>query len=128
MGIGKNSYQKEGVDTSMKKIDIRSRALASENGEYILGLEDTGSHACYMIYGILKPGEKGRLIKPGDGHEEIVLAMKGDLMLTGDVSGRLEQGSAFHIVGETSAFLENLGSDEAVYVISGGHSAHDHHN
>jgi hypothetical protein len=112
----------------MKKIDIQSRALSEENGEYVLGLEDTGSHACYMIYGVLKPGEKGRRIKPGRGHEEIVLAMKGDLILKGDISGRLEQGSAFHIVGEASAFLDNPGPDEAVYVIAGGHSAHDLHH
>jgi len=112
----------------MKKIDIRNRALSSDNGEYILGIEDTGSHACYMIYGILKPGEKGRLIKPGRGHEEIVLAMKGDLALSGDITGLLEQGSAFHIAGETSAYLENHGSHEVVYIISGGHSSHDHHH
>jgi hypothetical protein len=112
----------------MKKIDIRSRALSSENGEYVLGLEDTGSHACYMIYGVLKPGEKGRLIKPGRGHEEIVLAMNGELVLSGEISGLLEQGSAFHIVGDASAYLENPGSNEVVYIISGGHSAHDHHH
>ena len=112
----------------MKKIDIRNRALSSDHGEYILGLKDTGSHACYMIYGILKPGEKGRLIKPGKGHEEIVLAMKGDLLLSGDINERLDQGSAFHIIGDTSAYLENTGSDEAVYIISGGHTAHDHHH
>ncbi|MCU0600173.1 MAG: hypothetical protein MUE70_13070 [Desulfobacterales bacterium] len=112
----------------MKKIDIRNRALSSENGEYVLGLEDTGSHACYMIYGVLKPGEKGRLIKPGKGHEEILLAMKGDLVLTGDISGRLEEGSVLHIIGDTSAFLENAGSDESIYIISGGHSDHAHHH
>ncbi len=112
----------------MKKIDVRTRALSSQNGEYVLGLEDTGSHACYMIYGILKPGEKGRLIKPGKGHEEIILAVKGDLAITGDISLRLEQGSAFHFTGEISAFLENTGSGEAVYIIAGGHSAHDHHH
>jgi len=25
-----------------------------------MGIKDTGNHACYMIYGILTPGEKGR--------------------------------------------------------------------
>jgi hypothetical protein len=112
----------------MKKIDISNRASSSENGEYILGLEDTGSHACYMIYGVLKPGEKGRLVKPGRGHEEIVLAIKGDLELSGDISGRLEQGSAFHVTGDTSAFLENHSSDNAIYIIAGGHSEHGHHH
>jgi hypothetical protein len=112
----------------MKKIDIRNRALIEENGEYVLGLEDTGSHACYMIYGVLKPGEKGRLIKPGKGHEEIVLAVKGDVILSGDINGLLEQGNAFHVAGETTTYLENPGSDEAVYIIAGGHSEHGHHH
>jgi hypothetical protein len=81
-----------------------------------------------MIYGVLKPGEKGRLIKPGRGHEEIVLAIKGDLLLTGDIVGRLEQGHAVHVTGETSSYLENPGSDEAVYIVAGGHSDHEHHH
>ncbi len=112
----------------MKKVEVRKRALSSEGGEYILGLEDTGSHACYMIYGILKPGEKGRLIKPGAGHEEIVLAVKENLELSGAFSGRLEEGDAFHVVGDAAIFLENNGSSEAVYVIAGGHSAEEHHH
>ena len=112
----------------MKKVELRKRALSSESGEYILGLEDTGSHACYMIYGTLKPGEKGRMIKPGKGHEEIILAMKADLEISGAFRGRLEEGEAFHIAEEASVFLENTGSNEAVYVIAGGHSAKgDHH-
>ena len=56
----------------MKSTELKSKALGSENGEYIFGFEDTGSHACYMIYGLLKSKEKGRLVKPGKGHEEIV--------------------------------------------------------
>ncbi len=43
----------------MKKINLREKA-AKNKGEYVFGAEDTGSHACYMIYGILKAGEKGR--------------------------------------------------------------------
>jgi hypothetical protein len=112
----------------MKKIDVCNRAVSSENGEYVLGLEDTGSHACYLIYGVLKPREKGRAIKPGKGHEEIVLAMQGDLFLSGDMTGRLEQGHAYHIAGEKTIYLENVGNMEAVYIISGGHSAHGHHH
>lgn len=112
----------------MKKVEVRNRALGSESGEYIMGLDDTGSHACYLMYGVLKPGEKGRRVKPGKGHEEIVLAMQGDLILSGAVSGRLEQGSAFHIIGESAVYLENGGDQESVYIISGGHSEEGHHH
>lgn len=111
----------------MKIFELKNKALLSENGEHILGSQETGSHACYMIYGILKPGEKGRVIKPGEGHEEIVLAMKGDIAVTGHCAGTLKEGSAFHIDGEDECFLENKGISDAVYIIAGGHSEGGHH-
>ncbi len=59
----------------MKIFDVKNMAVDAKFGEYIVGYKETGSHACYLIYGILKPGEKDRLVKPGKGHEEIILAM-----------------------------------------------------
>lgn len=107
-------------------INLRKQAEKSEDGEIVFGADNTGSHACYMIYGILQPGEKDRLVKPGHGHEEMVLAANAPLQVTGEVSGRLNPGDAFHIVEEQTAFLENPGDSEAVYVIAGGHSEHGH--
>ena len=112
----------------MKMIDLKNRAMAAEEKESVLGLADTGSHACYMIYGVVGPGETGRLINPGKGHEEIVLAAKGVFELSGAVKGRLEEGCAFHCAGDTSIFIENTGNRDAVYIISGGHSENGHHD
>jgi len=39
----------------------------------------------------------------------------------------LEEGSAFHLAGDNSCFLENKSPSEAAYVISGGHSETGHH-
>jgi hypothetical protein len=111
----------------MKKIDLKGMA-AKSGGEYVFGSEDTGSHACYMIYGILKPGEKGRVVKPGKGHEEMVLAARGKLHIAGDFSGTLEEGSAIHLAGEQACILENPGTSEALYVIAGGHAEQGHHH
>jgi len=111
----------------MKKVDLKAMA-EEQNGEYVFGSADTGSHACYMIYGRLKPGEKKREIKPGKGHEEMLLAAHGSLHVTGHFDGILEEGSAVHLSGEQTCILENKGSTEAVYVIAGGHSEHDHHH
>lgn len=111
----------------MKIFKLKNKALNSQSGEAILGFQETGSHACYMIYGILKPKEKGRLIKPGKGHEEIVLAVKGELEVKGYYSGSLKEGSAFHIRGEQECLLKNTGESEAVYIIAGGHSEGSHH-
>ena len=112
----------------MKTIELEKRALAAEEGESVLGLADTGSHACYMIYGIVRPGEKMRLVKPGKGHEEIILAAKGGFTLSGAKEGRLEQGCAFHCEGDTTIYLSNDGTEDAVYIISGGHSEDGHHH
>ena len=67
------------------------------------------------------------VIKPGKGHEEIVLAMKGVLKVTGYYSGTLEESSAFHIHGDHECFLENPGEEDAVYIVAGGHSESGHH-
>ena len=104
----------------MKSYDVFGKI--GESGEYILGSRETWSHACYLIYGVLKPGEKGRELKPGKGHEEIVLAIVGDLQLSGHYTGMLTQGQAIHLQGEQSCHAENPGTLNVVYVVSGGHS------
>jgi uncharacterized cupin superfamily protein len=98
-----------------------------DTGEYLLGSRITGSHACYLIYGVLQPGEEGRELSPGKGHEEIVLALSGDLYLCGASDVLLRQGEAAHIQGEETYRAANRGSRPAVYVIAGGHAGHGHH-
>lgn len=109
----------------MKQFDVRGRA--GDSGEYILGAEDTGSHACYLIYGTMRPREKGRILKPGKGHEELVLAVKGDLTITGHMQGTLEEGRAIHLKGDETCWLENTTDERATYIVSGGHSGGEHH-
>ncbi len=109
----------------MKVFEITKQLQGT--GEYILGSKETGSHACYLIYGVMRPGEAGRELKPGAGHEEIVLALNGDLYMTGQQNGTLKEGQAVHLVGDQTLLVENRGSAEAVYVISGGHSDGGHH-
>ena len=101
-------------------IDMRKKAFSSEDREFVFGAEHTGSHACYMIYGVLEPGEKDRMIKPGRGHEEIVLAASGELAVSGALSCRLRQGEAFHVVEEQTAYLENPGKPKLPTSLQGG--------
>jgi hypothetical protein len=111
----------------MRIFELKNNAIHSDRGECLLGLREIGSHACYMIYGVLKSKEKARSVKPGPGHEEIVLAMKGDFMVTGFYSGVLKDGSALHLEGNQECFFENRGESDAVYIIAGGHSEAAHH-
>ncbi len=98
-----------------------------DTGEFVLGSRELGSHACYLIYGILKPGEQARELKPGKGHEEIVLALTGDLTLTGHYTGILKKGQALHMLGEETYHAANSGASPVVYVIAGGHSGGGSH-
>lgn len=97
-----------------------------ETGEYILGLEDTGSHACYLIYGRMLPYEKGRRLKPGNGHEELFMAIKGEFSVIGDFSGIVKEGEAIHLKEEETCYIENLSNSVGIYVIAGGHSREHH--
>jgi uncharacterized cupin superfamily protein len=108
----------------MKSFEVITKVAGS--GEYVLGARDTGSHACYLIYGVLKPGEKGRELNPGKGHEELVLVIAGDLQLSGHCTGTLKQGQAIRLQGEQSCHAANPGAINVIYVISGGHSESEH--
>lgn len=109
----------------MKSRNLREQAEKA-GGEYVFGAEDTGSHACYLIYGILRPGESGREVKPGKGHEEMLLNVSGAIRVSGAYDGMLGEGAAIHLRGEESCRLENTGTTEAIYVLAGGHSGHGH--
>jgi hypothetical protein len=109
----------------MKIFKVISRA--GESGETILGAEDTGSHACYLIYGRMRGREKNRRLKPGKGHEEILLALQGDFGFSGQAEGTLKQGQAIHLRGEETLFLKNLTDRPALYVLAGGHSEAGNH-
>lgn len=109
----------------MKVFDVQAKV--DESGEYILGAKQTGSHACYLIFGTMKPKEKGRKLKAGKGHEELFVAIKGNFVVTGQESDSIKEGQAFHLKGEESFWLENVTDTTAIYVMSGGHSEGGHH-
>lgn len=102
------------------------------DGELILGRKQLETHACYLVYGVIEPGQTGRLVRPGAGHEEICLLAAGEVEVVVDQDRYpLTPGHAFHLAGEDSVILDNPGSVPAVYVIAGGHtpgSDHHHHH
>jgi len=98
----------------------------ADSGEYVLGADATGSHACYLIYGVLAAGEAGRELRPGPGHEEMVLCVRGSLRLTGSHAATIAAGQAVHLRGAESCLASNPGTVEAVYVIAGGHAGDAH--
>jgi len=90
-------------------------------GEYVLGRKDLHTDACYLIYGILQPGETDRLMRPGEGYEEILCAVDGEvLMSTAGGESLLKAGHALHVKEDESFNISNPGDRPVVYVIAGG--------
>lgn len=110
----------------MKIYNVSSEVEGS--GEYVLGAELTGSHACYMIYGVMMPNEKGRELKAGKGHEELFFVVKGRFQVMGHYEGEIKEGQAIHLKGEETCRIANMTDDKAVYIMSGGHSEAGHHH
>ena len=114
----------------LKTYDLASRALR-EDGETVLGLQDLGTHACYLIYGVLGPGDPPRTLKPGVGHEEIIMVVSGAMRVESDgQSQTLQAGQAIYLRGEETWLASAPGPLEARYVAAGGHSQdeHQHHH
>jgi len=110
----------------MRTFDLNALA-SSQGGEYVLGMKDLHTHACYMIYGVLKAGERERVVRPGQGHEEILCAVDGPLVVHakhGDVT--LLQGHAIHVKEDESFFMSNPSERTVTYIMAGGHSTHHH--
>lgn len=111
-----------------RTFDLWQRAK-EEGGETVLGLAELGTHACYLIFGYLEPGQGGRVLKPGEGHEEIICVMAGEVVLSGPEGQQtLRAGEAVYLVGEETYHLANPGPERAVYVAAGGHSSGAHHH
>lgn len=116
----------------LKVYDLAGRA-PREGGETVLGLKDLGTHACYLLYGVLNPGEEPRILKPGAGHEEIILAVSGTINVSGpEGSLTLQPGQAIYLQGEATYEATTEGPLEARYVAAGGHTPaegeHHHHH
>ncbi len=114
----------------MKQVYDLEGSVRRDGGETILGLEMLGTHACYMLFGVLDPGGSPRTLKAGSGHEEIVLATQGSILVANDQEEFiLQAGQAFYIVGEETWQAIAEGPMEARYVVAGGHTpGQDHHH
>jgi uncharacterized cupin superfamily protein len=110
----------------LKTYDCLMRAKA-EGGETVLGSEELETQACYLIYGILEPGQKGRVVNPGPGHEEIFCLVAGVATLVGPEGPQnLKVGEAVYLKGDVTYTLENNQKMPAVYIAAGGHSEDGH--
>lgn len=110
----------------MKVINVKDNLY--REGEYLVGFEQTGSHACYFIYGLIKK-EDIREVSPGEGHEEIIALIEGSLEVKyNDHSIILNKGQSIYLKGREAVTLKPYNCDLAIYVIAGGHAEDSHHH
>jgi len=112
----------------LKIYDLWQRAR-DEGGETVLGSLDLHTHACYLIFGYLEPGQSGRILNPGPGHEEIICVVSGRAVVTGpDGAQELQPGNAFYLKGDVTYTMSNPGEEEVLYLAGGGHSPGSEHH
>jgi hypothetical protein len=102
-----------------------AKLAADQGGEFVLGMKDLHSDACYLIYGLLQAGETQREVRPGEGYEEILCAVDGPLVMhtnRGDIT--LEQGHAIHVREDEFFGISNPSTRQVVYVAAGGKYHH----
>lgn len=105
----------------MKIFKLPKLADSASDGSFCLGTEDLGSDAVYMLYTKVRPGEGPKKITPPPGAEEIIFVMKGNLRVKcSKMDFLVGPGEAFHSKGAASFQMENIGSDDAVFISAGG--------
>lgn len=105
----------------MKIFKLPKLAESAVDGSYCLGSHELDSNAVYMLYSRLRPGDAPRKVAHADGSEEIIFVMKGNIRVRcGKMDFVVGPGEAFHSKECSTFQLENIGSDDAVFIAAGG--------
>jgi len=105
----------------MKIFKLPKLAESAVDGSYCLGSHELDSNAVYMLYSRLRPGDAPKKVAHAEGSEEIILVMKGNIRVRcGKTDFVVGPGEAFHSKECASFQLENIGSDDAVFIAAGG--------
>ena len=106
----------------MKIFKLPKLAEGSSDGSFRLGREELGSEAVYMLYTRLRPGEAPRKVSPDADAEEIIFVIKGNVRVKcSKMDFIVGPGEAFHSKESASFHVENIGSDDAIFISAGGH-------
>jgi uncharacterized cupin superfamily protein len=74
-----------------------------------------------MLYSRLRPGDGPKKFSPAEGTEEIIFVIKGNIRVKyGKMDFLIGPGEAFHSKECAAFHMENIGSDDAVFISAGG--------
>jgi uncharacterized cupin superfamily protein len=108
----------------MKIFKLPKLADSAPDGSFCLGSPELDSSSVYMLYSKLRHGEAPKKLSAPEGAEEIIFVIKGNIRVRcGKTDFIIGPGEAFHS-RECAAFhLENIGSEDAVFIAAGGRGA-----
>jgi uncharacterized cupin superfamily protein len=105
----------------MKIFKLPKLAESAADGSFCLGSNELGSNAVYMLYSRLRPGDAPKKISPAEGTEEIIFVIKGNIRVKcAKMDFLVGPGEAFHSKECAAFHMENIGSDDAVFISAGG--------
>lgn len=105
----------------MKIFKLPKLAESSADGSFLLGQRETNSNAVSVQYTRLRPGEAPKKVVPAEGTEQIIVVIKGNIRARcGKMDFVVGPGEAFHSRECETFQMENIGSDEAVFIAAGG--------
>jgi len=105
----------------MKIFKLPKLADAAADGSFCLGKGELGTDAVYMLYTRLRHGEEPKKISPAAGAEEIIFVIKGNIRVRcAKTDFFVGPGEAFHSKEAASFHIENIGSDDAIFISAGG--------
>ncbi len=106
----------------MKIFKLPKLAESTADGSFCLGKGELGSDTVYMLYTRLRHGEEPKKITPTAGAEEIIFVIKGNIRVKcAKTDFFVGPGEAFHSKESASFHVENIGSDDAIFISAGGH-------
>lgn len=105
----------------MKIFKLPKLAESAPDGSFCLGSPGLDSGAVYLLYSRLRPGDAPKKLIAAEGTEEIVFVMKGNIRVRcAKMDFIIGPGEAFHSKECASFHIENIGSDDAVFITAGG--------
>ena len=103
-------------------VNLIKKCKNSTNKEFYYGaLLNREIKDVYLGYGYLDPF-KSRVFGPGEGHEEIIMVLNGELNMKYPKNEIiLKKGDAYFLKEGLKITIENSTDEQVFYVIAGGH-------
>ena len=109
--------------------NLKEKCHESSDKEFFYGAKiNKNIKDVYLGLGFLDPNESDRIEGPGEGHEEILYLVDGQIQIvTPSEKFTLQEGQTYFISDGLKVYLNNLTDKRCYFIIAGGHTVHHSH-